>query len=269
MKKLSNQQIVVLILAVGLTVLFTANRWKTSTGKPADKGSVQSGPMGNTIPTKEVELVEFLSSLFNKTKPPSQIGRTILTSPKDLKADSLTSAIKWATETNNGPLLAHLKSQQFEYFKKGNIEEVARELVFVGAGYSENETVRNYLFQQGKKWIDKGLSKDSNNMSLRNALIIYQSEFLNQPMQFLSTLRKSYTIDSNNVELNFIHLNLLKKSNQLQKAVKKCEKLVSLQPQNPYWLYETSDLYGQMGDSINAKVYLNLAVKTQRQQPKK
>lgn len=269
MKKLSNQHILVLAVAVGLTVLFTANRWKNASGQRPENSPAASGPMGATAPMEEVELVEFLSSLFNKTKPPSQIGRTILTSPKDLKEDSLTLAIKWASETNNSPLLAHLKSQQFEQFKKGNIEEIARDLVFVGAGYSENETVRNYLFQQGKKWIDKGLATDSNNMSLRNALIIYQSEYLNQPMQFLNTLRKSYTIDSNNVELNFIHLNLLKKSNQLQKAVKKCEKLVSLQPQNPYWLYETSDIYGQLGDSVNAKIYLNLAVKTQRQQQKK
>ncbi len=101
-------------------------------------------------------------------------------------------------------------------------------------------------------------------MALRNALIVYQSEFANQPMMFLATLKESYSIDSNDVELNFIHLNLLKKSNQLEKAIKKCEKLVSLQPQNPYWLFEASDIFGQMGDSTNAKVYLDLAVKVQR-----
>jgi tetratricopeptide (TPR) repeat protein len=103
-------------------------------------------------------------------------------------------------------------------------------------------------------------------MPLRNALIVYQSEFLNQPMAFVGTLKESQQIDSNDLELNFIHLNLLKKSNQMAKAMKKCEKLVSLQPQNPYWLYEISDLYGQTGDSVNAKIYLNLAVKLQRKQ---
>jgi hypothetical protein len=29
-------------------------------------------------------------------------------------------------------------------------------------------------------------------------------------------------------------------------------------------LFEASDLYGQMGDSVNAKVYLDLAIKQQR-----
>jgi tetratricopeptide (TPR) repeat protein len=101
-------------------------------------------------------------------------------------------------------------------------------------------------------------------MGLRNALIIFQSEYLNQPMQFLATLKESLLIDSNNIELNFIHLNLLKKSQQWEKAIKKSQKLVSLQPQNPYWLFEASDMYGQMGDSVNAKVYLDLAIKQQR-----
>jgi len=103
-------------------------------------------------------------------------------------------------------------------------------------------------------------------MGLRNALIIFQSEYLNQPMQFLATLKESLLIDSNNIELNFIHLNLLKKSQQWEKAIKKSQKLVSLQPQNPYWLFETSDIYGNLGDSINAKIYLNLAVKSQKNQ---
>jgi hypothetical protein len=37
-----------------------------------------------------------------------------------------------------------------------------------------------------------------------------------------------------------------------------------LQPQNPRWLFEMSEVFGVMGDSVNAKVYLDLAVKTQK-----
>jgi tetratricopeptide (TPR) repeat protein len=85
-------------------------------------------------------------------------------------------------------------------------------------------------------------------------------------MQFLATLKESLLIDSNNIELNFIHLNLLKKSQQWEKAIKKSQKLVSLQPQNSYWLFEISDIYGNLGDSTNAKIYLNLAVKSQKNQ---
>jgi tetratricopeptide (TPR) repeat protein len=161
-------------------------------------------------------------------------------------------------------LVSLIKSDLFEFHQQGKIEDVARDYIFLAAGTTENNTVRNFLFQQGKRWIDSGLKKSPKNMALRNALIVYQSEFANQPMMFLATLKESYSIDSNDVELNFIHLNLLKKSNQLEKAIKKCEKLVSLQPQNPYWLFEVSDIYGQMGDSTNAKVYLDLAVKVQR-----
>ena len=156
-----------------------------------------------------------------------------------------------------------------EFHGQGTLEEVARECIFLAASQVNEQKQRDFLFQKGKQWIDEGLGKDEENMPLRNALIIYQSEYLNQPMAFLKTLKASQKIDSSDVELNFIHLNLLKKSNQWQKAIQKCEKLVSLQPQNPYWLFEMSDLYGTMGDSANAKVYLNLAIERQRKQSEK
>ena len=62
-------------------------------------------------------------------------------------------------------------------------------------------------------------------MPLRNALIVYQSEYLNQPMAFVGTLKESQQIDSNDLELNFIHLNLLKKSNQMGKSGEKMRKI--------------------------------------------
>ena len=94
---------------------------------------------------------------------------------------------------------------------------------------------------------------------------IFESiNYAGERLQFLGTLKNALKADSTNIELHFIHLNLLKKSQQWPKALKKCEKLISLQPQNPRWLFEMSDVFGVMGDSVNAKVYLNLAIKTQK-----
>jgi len=70
-------------------------------------------------------------------------------------------------------------------------------------------------------------------------------------------------MDSNNLETRFIRLNLLRKSAQWKKAAEECRKLISLQPQNPVWYFQASDIYGSMGDSVNAKIFLNLAVKVQ------
>lgn len=265
----------VCVVCALIGVTYLGVKWQSPTVKPgkntpsgmesANAAINSEGVLSNT----PVDRIQFLSSLFSGTKPPPHIARVILQDPATAVTDSLHIALKWAEETQNAPLVALLHSDLMEFKKEGTLSEVAREFVFLAASQIENETQRRFLFQQGKKWIDIGLAEDPNQMPLRNALIVYQSEYLNQPMAFVGTLKESQKIDSNDLELNFIHLNLLKKSNQMAKAVKKCEKLVSLQPENPYWLFELSDLFGQSGDSVNAKVYLNLAVKLQRKQQEK
>jgi len=219
--------------------------------------------MGN-VEQSPVDRVAFLNAVFNKSKPPLEVSRLLLSQPGSMPKDSSLKALKWAQETQNHALISLIELDLLALFKEGNETEVARNLIFNAAEYVDVPKISAFLFQQGKILIDKGLAANPKNMDLRNALIIYQSEYLNQPMQFLATLKESLLIDSNNVELHFIHLNLLKKSQQWEKAIKKCQKLVSLQPQNPRWLFEMSEVFGFMGDSVNAKVYLNLAVKTQK-----
>lgn len=262
----------VLVGCLTVVVLYLGVQWQSPTLKRSSTASPESTTEksgespGDASLKGPISRVQFLSSLFSTSKPPPYIARVILQEPSESNKDSLRVALKWAEETQNAPLVALLHSDLMEFHKQGTLLEVAREYVFLAASQHDNEIQRGFLFQEGKKWIDIGLLKNPKQMPLRNALIVYQSEFLNQPMAFVSTLKESQQIDSNDLELNFIHLNLLKKSNQMAKAMKKCEKLVSLQPQNPYWLYEISDLYGQTGDSVNAKIYLNLAVKLQRKQ---
>jgi predicted Zn-dependent protease len=85
-------------------------------------------------------------------------------------------------------------------------------------------------------------------------------------MKFLGTMRESLAIDSNNMETNLIRFQLLLKSGQLKKAGAVSEKLISLQPQNPAWYYQASDVFGNLGDSVKSKTYLDLAVKMQKKQ---
>jgi tetratricopeptide (TPR) repeat protein len=259
----------VLVASLTLVVWYMGLKWQTSEYQPIGQSSSAKGNSTQGFPTEStttetVSRIAFLTAVFKNSKPPASIARYILQKPEEAGIDSLKLALKWAQETQNGPLVSLLNSELFEFFNVGNLTDIARESVFLAASQVEDETQRIFLFQQGKRWIDIGLKKEPKNMPLRNALLVFQSEYLNRPMAFLETLKGSQNIDSNDLELNFIHLNLLKKSNQMEKALNKCEKLVSLQPQNPYWLFELSDLYGQKGDSVNAKLYLELAVKLQR-----
>lgn len=262
-KKPSKEIVIAVATATVLTFALTFNRWKTNQAAPSTGKDMPSMQMGG-IDQSPVDRVAFLQAVFEKAKPPIEISRILLSQPGSMPKDSSTKALKWAIETDNHALQTLIELDLLALFKEGNETEVARNLVFNGAEYVDAPKISAFLFQQGKILIDKGLASNPKNMELRNALIIYQSEYMNQPMQFLATLKESLLIDSNNVELHFIHLNLLKKSQQWEKAIKKCQKLVSLQPQNPYWLFETSNTYGNMGDSTNAKIFLDLAVKSQK-----
>lgn len=259
------------MIALILVVGYMSFKWHSSAFDQSGIGDpfTASNASQTTTTSKPVERVEFLTSVFKDIKPPPKVARIVLKKASQTSKDSLMYALNWSNETNNIALSTMLRSDLLEFHGQGTLEEVARECIFLAASQVNIQKQRDFLFQKGKQLIDEGLKKDKENMPLRNALIIYQSEYLNQPMVFLKTLRASQKIDSSDVELNFIHLNLLKKSNQWQKAIQKCEKLVSLQTQNPYWLFEMSDLYGTMGDSANAKIYLNLAIERQRKQSEK
>jgi len=256
-------------LIVAISSLFLASKWQ---GNSAEiDTNARSGPMpegmGSELPQDPVDRIGFYNSLFTETKPSDRVAQILTSDPNTWAKDSLEYALAWAKETENSALSALLLADLATHFGDSSQHtEVARNLVFSAAENIDNPIAAAFLFQQGKMWIDRGLERNPNDMALRNALIIYQSEYLNAPMQFLGTLRETLAIDSSNVETHFIHLNLLKKSQQWQKALDKCQKLVSLQPQNPFWLYQTSDLYGFLGDSTNAKIFLDLAVKAQRTQ---
>ena len=263
MKKPSKEIVIAVASATVFTLILTINRWKSNQATPSTGKANMSMQMGQ-VEQAPVDRVAFLNAVFDKTKPPVDISRILLSPPGSMGTDSSLKALKGAQETQNHALISLIELDLVALFREGKETEVARNLIFNGAEYVDAPKISAFLFQQGKILIDKGLAENPKNMDLRNALIIYQSEYLNQPMQFLATLKESLLIDSNNVELHFIHLNLLKKSQQWEKAIKKCQKLVSLQPQNPYWLFETSNTYGNMGDSLNAKIYLDLAVKRQK-----
>ncbi len=258
----------VLAFAAALASVLVINRWKSPTGTleapkqemPQADNGFESRPIGNG---------EFFAQVFKDVKPPVWVGSLLVKEPSTLVQDSLLRLQRWALETQNTALEAWVIGQLAEQKPtEANITEAARNFIFSATQITENAIISSYLYQSGKKMIDRGMKLNDKNIPLRNALITYLSIYENAPMKFLGVLRETLAIDSTNVETHYIHLGLLKKSGQWKKALDKCQKLISLQPQNPEWLFEASDLYGQQGDSVNAKVYLNLAVKARNNQKK-
>jgi len=268
----TNLRVWIIAAIIGLLgVVLVINGWKSAEFVPtnsAENTAPMQGMQDDGLPQQEISRIEFLNAVFEKSKPSPLVTRILTAKAGTYPKDSLELALRWAAETQNAPLVALLQTDLAEQFgDTGNEQsktETARNLIFSAAMSVETPIAAAYLYQLGKKYIDAGLEKNPKNVGLLNALIVYQSEYLNAPMQFLGTLKTALASDSTNIETHDIHLNLLKKSQQWPKALKKCEKLISLQPQNPRWLFEMSEVYGFMGDSANAKVYLNLAVKTQK-----
>jgi tetratricopeptide (TPR) repeat protein len=112
--------------------------------------------------------------------------------------------------------------------------------------------------------LDSALKLDPEHLPSRNALVAYYTEFGGEPMKGVALLKENEKLDSSDLETQYLYLSLLKKAGELDKAILRCQKIISLQPQNPEFLYEMSGLYGMKGDSLNAKLYLDLAIKTQR-----
>jgi len=248
-------------LALLLVVIYFP-KFKTSSGILKPSNAAIGG--AQALPQEPVSREEFLNAVFTVSRPPEWLAKMLFQPLTDLPQDSLQKALKWAGETENKPLFSFIQSSLAE--KQGgdqNLTSAARNLIFGASENMDNPVVAAYMFQQGKIILDKLLKLNPGNIPARNALIVYQSEYENQPMKFLGTLRETIALDSNNVETRFLRLNLLRKSAQWKKAADECQKLISLQPQNPVWYFQASDIYGFMGDSVNAKVYLNLAVKVQ------
>lgn len=240
-------------------------KFKTSRGTLKKPEQGMNAPAA--LPQEPVDRIEFLNSVFEETRPPEWVGNILVADPAKMSADSLEKALKWSTETGTDPVTAWIQAQLAE--KKGgaeNLTQASRTLMFAASASIDKPVVAAFLFQQGKRLVDAALAGDRKNAPALNALIVYQSEYENQPMNFLGTMRESLAVDSNNVETRFLRLNLLRKSQQWKKAVQECQKLISLQPQNPTWYFQASDIYGFMGDSTSARMYLDLAVKVQKNQ---
>lgn len=242
-----------------VAILFVSN-WKSSTAELGEEqASSELAEPKQEKPALSEE--EFLKSVFTSFKSPQFVVDAV-NNPDSLALQ--TRAITWSKEAQVAPLYFYLKERSLN--DKSTLDEMAlfSKLLMSNAASVKDGGQSSFMINMSRKWIDLGLKRDPNYVPLLNALIVYQSEYVDQPMKFLATLRKTLALDSMNNETNFIHLNLLKTSGQLPKAIEKCKKLVSLQPQNSFWLDQMSEIYGMMGDSVNARIFLDLAIKQRR-----
>ena len=123
------------------------------------------GTQNDGLPQQPITRIEFLNAVFEKTKPSPLVARVLTSKPGTYPKDSLLASLVWAEETENAPLIALLNADLFESkMSDAPQEEIARNLIFAGAGAMETPIQSAYLFQLGKNYIDKGLAANPNNV---------------------------------------------------------------------------------------------------------
>lgn len=165
------------------------------------------------------------------------------------------------------PVIGRLYLQKLAFFKDNEkeIAQVGREFIFLGSSQNGDEKQFILCMQQGNICLQKVLDKNPNNIEARNARSIYLFLFRREqePMAPAMYTMETLKIDSNNVEAIGIMANLSLESGQIEKAINRFQKLISLQPQNPEYYFSLSELYGKTNNPVEAKKYLELAKKIQ------
>ena len=118
---------------------------------------------------------------------------------------------------------------------------------------SSTDSVLSYqLGGKAKSSFTKALQLDPSNLDAKNALAACYIELEKDVMKGVGMLREVIKTDSNNYQALFSLGMLSIQSNQLDKALVRFEKLVSLQPFNPQYYFYLAEVQAKMGKTQQA-----------------
>jgi tetratricopeptide (TPR) repeat protein len=119
----------------------------------------------------------------------------------------------------------------------------------------------DFIFGKAKAAFEQSLAINKNNLSANNGLALCYIDYDEQVMKGIGLLKHTLSQDSNNIEaiqyLGYLSI----KSNQLEKAIERFKKLVTLQPSNSEHYNNLSQVYMRMGDKHKANLYLEMGKK--------
>ncbi|MEZ4805326.1 MAG: hypothetical protein R2852_07545 [Bacteroidia bacterium] len=124
----------------------------------------------------------------------------------------------------------------------------------------ENELM---LFKKSKSNLEKCLEIDPDNLQAKVELAVstYNIFRLEPPQNPMDNMKPAKLLlqvvqkDSNHIDGLYYLGKLSVESNQLEKAIARFKKLVSLQPQNPVFYHELSEIYRMKGDLNEAQAW--------------
>lgn len=146
-----------------------------------------------------------------------------------------------------------------KYYKKGAfLENTEKSITFAGNLFlailqrtGEAET-RKWQALQAIECFNKALEINPNNTDNKIALATSYTDGTGETMKGVTLLREVTQADSNNVSANIILGKLAIQSGQLDKAIKRLERVLSIRPDNTEAMYFLAEAYKNQGNKQKA-----------------
>ncbi|MEI6594081.1 MAG: tetratricopeptide repeat protein [Bacteroidota bacterium] len=120
------------------------------------------------------------------------------------------------------------------------------------ASFTKDSSMQMVAATNAKNAFEKVLLLNPDNLDAKNALGILYIQVSNDIMKGVQILKEVVAKDSNNLQAIFSLGMLSIQSGQLDKAILRFKKLISLQPFNPEYYYYLADLYAKTGQKEQA-----------------
>ena len=130
--------------------------------------------------------------------------------------------------------------------------QVAGSKLYEVASVTKDSSMQMMAASNAKNSFEKVLLINPENLDAKNALGILYIQVNNDIMKGVQILKEVVAKDSNNLQAIFSLGMLSIQSGQLDKAIVRFEKLISLQPFNPEYYYYLADVYTKAGQKNKA-----------------
>lgn len=225
MKSLNKLQITIILFSVLLFVLlYFANKTpETKAEELATKGKPMNGKgMQDFVDAKTSTLPDSLKKVYTLLNTTLQ---------KDVKNPaSLDSMISFWDRIMQPDVAAFYTEKKAEITKTAEAWFKAGERYYYAVRFLKQPEQMEAVYQQAMICFEKGLEKEPNNIDARIKLASCYVDGTADPMKGIGMLRDIEKTDSNNVDLQLAFAAFSSKSGQLDKAVKRFEKVIQLKP---------------------------------------
>lgn len=251
-----NQYLLLLVGIIIFSVIYFLGDFKgekkpVTTEKPAmNGGNMPSSPVADIVPIVIDDVIKHSTDLLSAEKKSKY---------EQLNAAASTpSAIAYKDLAEFWEAEKELNIAANFYKKAAFLENTEKSITFAGnlllalMQKTSEPSVKKWQALEAVDCFKKALEINSENTDTKIALATCYTEGTGETMQGVTLLREITQKDSNNVPANLILGKLAIQSGQLEKAIRRLELVLTLQPGNTEAMYFLAEAYKSSGDKQKA-----------------